>query len=821
MVRLNRYWYAFVALVVLGAIFVDGFSYIYRLTQGIGVSAPLARPPHLGGKDIYIHKGLDLSGGTELVVAICQGPNNPEGSGCTTSNPGGPSQLQAAVDASRTVLQNRVNGLGVSEATVAQQGDGQLLIQLPGVDVSQAQSVLGTTARLYFATPVANASRTGPPTVAELNRDQQGKYDPRQLGNTASYPTGYHWKFDDNIQASDVSKADVVPNPNPASGGGAFAVQISFDDKGGSEFERITKAAVAQTGALNQIAIFLDNQVLTAPAVNSATPNGSPTLITGGFTSDSAGQLASQISAGALPADIGVVQATSVSATLGGDTVRRSLIAGAVGLLVVIFFMVGYYRFPGVLASVALIFYSLIVLALYKLIPVTVTLPGLAGFVLSVGMAVDANVLIFERVRDELRHGRSTAVAVEAGFRRAWPAIRDSNTSTMIACAVLYFLGSSVIKGFALTLFIGVAVSMFSAILITQSLFTLVLGRREARNPRLYTDIRAESAPAPTGRFDIVRNRNAFFAGSLLIIIPGILAIMVWGFRLGLDFSGGNRLDVTLGRAATTQQVTDSINRVTGVSTAHPEVQAEAANQFSIRTLPDALPLQAGITTQLQSDFGISSDKNGKLLVSQTSVGPTIARSLVTSAIWLVLVSSVLIAVYLALRFRGMRQISWVRFSVCTLFKLLHDVFVLAGIWAVLGHFSDLGQVDSLFVTAILTSVSFSIHDTIVVFDRVRENLRTGPRYTFEQIINLSTVQTMTRSLNTALTVTFVLLALVLFGGASIQGFVLALLIGILTGTYSSIFNASTLLVAWQTFEKERTPEPPPVRPARVSRAGV
>ena len=817
MVRLNRWWYLFVALVVLGALFIDGYTYIYRVGSGVGLSAPLRTAPHIGGKDVYIHRGLDLSGGTELVVAVCQGPNNPEGSGCTTGLPPN-ATLQQAVDGTITVLNNRVNGLGVSEAVVQQQGDGQVLIQLPGVDISQAQKVLGTTSKLYFATAVANANGAATPSLAELNTDQQGKYDASQIGNTLYYPSGYHWKFDNNLQASDVSKADAVPNPNPGSGG-AFAVQIQFDDKGGGEFETITKAAFAAGVGTpqNQIAIFLDNKVLTAPAVQSSTPNGQPTLITGGFTSQTAADLANQISAGSLPAEIGVVQSTSVSATLGADTVRRSLIAGAVGMLIVVLFMVGYYRFPGVLASLALLQYAAIVLALYKLIPVTITLPGLAGFVLSVGMAVDANVLIFERTRDELRHGRSTTLAVESGFRRAWPAIRDSNISTMIACAVLYAFGSSVIKGFALTLFIGVAVSMFSAILITQSLFTLAMNRRAARNPRLYTDLLPEASPKPSGRFDIVKSRNAYFAASLLVIIPGILAILVWGFRLGLDFAGGNRLDLTLTRTATSQQVLDSINRVTGVSTAQPEVQSEGVNQFSIKTLPDALPLQDGITTQLNSDFGIAKDSNGKLLVTQTSVGPTIARSLVTDSIKLVLISSILIAGYLAVRFRGLKQISWVRFSVCTLFKLLHDVFVLAGIWAILGHFSDLGQVDSLFVTAILTSVSFSIHDTIVVFDRVRENLRSGPRYTFEQIINLSTVQTMTRSLNTALTVTFVLLALVLFGGTSIQGFVLALLIGIVTGTYSSIFNASTLLVAWNTFERNRLPDLPQ-RPTRVAR---
>jgi SecD/SecF fusion protein len=817
--KLNRWWIGFVALIVVLALFIDGYSYIWRLATGKTLSQSITSPPSLLGRDLYIHKGLDLSGGTEVVVAICQAPGVPEGANCRSGLPAGAS-LQQAVDATITVLNRRVNGLGVSEASVQQQGDGQVLVQLPGVDASRATQVLGKTSKLYFGTSVPNANGASTPTQAELIADQQGRFDPTQIQSTAFYPTGYHWKIDTNIDASDVTSADTTPDTQHP---GFFAVTINFDSKGADEWSTITNNAfkAGQGTPQNRVAIFLDNQVITAPGVIS--PSSSNTEITGSFTASQATDLASAISAGSLPADIGVIQTTSVSATLGADTVHRSLIAGLVGLIVVILFMVGYYRFPGMIASFALLLYAAIVLALYKLVPVTVTLAGLAGFVLSVGMAVDANVLIFERTRDELRHGRSTALAVEQGFKRAWPAIRDSNVSTMIACLVLIAFGSSVVKGFAITLLIGVAVSMFSAILITQSLFHVVLGWRRARNPRLYTELREEGEGAPppsTGRFDIVRNRNLFFAASLVVIIPGILAIIAWGFRLGIDFAGGNRLDITLANTATQQQVLDSIDKVPGVSGAQPEIQTEANNQFSIKTLPDALALQPGITAQLDKDFGIARDSNNKPELSQTSVGPTIARSLVVSAIILVIVSSVFIAAYLAYRFGGGRaqQISRWRFSVCTLFKLLHDVFVLAGIWAIVGHFSSIAQVDSLFVTAILTSVAFSIHDTIVVFDRVRENLRSGPRYTFDQIINLSTVQTMTRSLNTALTVGFVLLALVLFGGTTIQGFVLALLIGIVTGTYSSIFNASTLLVAWNAVDRSRVPEPP-VRPGRVARA--
>jgi SecD/SecF fusion protein len=427
-------------------------------------------------------------------------------------------------------------------------------------------------------------------------------------------------------------------------------------------------------------------------------------------------------------------------------------------------------------------------------------------------------VLIFERTRDELRHGRSVGAAIELGFRRAFPAIRDSNISTEIVCVILAVFGSDIVKGFAITLGIGVAISFFSAVLITQSLLGVMLRWRIGRNPTLYTEIHPEyQEQHRTGRFDIVRNRNWFFLASLAIIIPGIVAIIGWGFRLGIDFAGGDQIQAAYTTPVTATQLVNLVNRTEpGLQ---PTVQSfgedKAGNgTYLIQTLPTN-NIEA-IYNALDATYHFESGSE-----SVNTVGQTIANSAVGQAIALVLISSLMIALYLAYQFGKQRQVNRWRFAACTFFKLLHDIFVLAGIWAILGHFSALGQVDNYFITAVLTGVAFSIHDTIVVFDRIRENLRVGPRFTFDQIVNLSTVQTMARSLNTSLTVVFVLLALVLFGGASIQGFVLALLIGIVTGTYSSIFNASTLLVAWNKARPEKTAGRPQrgvvARPARAS----
>ncbi len=840
MIRINKWWLTLVVAVVALAIFVDGYSYFYRYVVvhvPLGRPLPHNKPPTLFGTQLYFHKGLDLQGGTQLTVAICQGADNPPGIGCRTGLPKGKTVAEAQ-QATLTILERRVNALGVSGAQVQAQGTSQILVTLPGVDVNQALSTLGTTAQLHFATPVAGAPSVngdpakGIPCTTPTCVDQQQLVDPNcfpaahpkpscEFNNALDYPasaTGqrYHWKMDTHLTASDLSSAAVGQTA-----GGGYAVNLTFDSTGANEWLKLTTAACNHNpdcttsgvgGAcptavppLAQVAIFLDGQVLTAPCVES--PSSNQTQITGNFTFNSAQRLVNQLNAGALPAQIAPAQVTTVSATLGQQSVQRSLIAGAFGMLLVIIFMIAFYRFPGLLASIALLGYGAIVLAIFKLVPVTLDLPGLAAFVLSVGMAVDANVLIFERMKDELRQGQTLAYATEHGLRRAWPAIRDSNISTSITCAVLYFFGAPQVKGFALTLFVGVAASMFSSIIITHSL--LHYSQRWfafARNPKLY--LRTAGAPprelaAPTGwRFDIVSSRNAFFAASLAVIIPGLLFLIIGGLRLGIDFPGGDQVTARLDSHPTIAQVVRVARTATPNS--EPQVLLEGGHHYVIQTLPIPAGELATMVRSLDTHFRVPHDAAGNPIVNESTVGPTIASSLVVSSVVLIIVASLLIALYLAARFTQ-SMVSARRFAVAALIKLVHDVFVLVGLWAIIGRFSQLGTVDTLFVTAVLTVVGFSVHDTIVVFDRIRENLRViGTRMTFEQIVNLSVAQTLARSLNTSLTVIFVLLALFLLGGSSTQSFVLAMLIGVASGTYSSIFNASTLLTAWRQLDRRQ-----------------
>ncbi|HEV3232323.1 MAG TPA: protein translocase subunit SecD [Candidatus Dormibacteraeota bacterium] len=477
--RINRYVAAAVAVVALAALFVDGYSYVYRWANHIPLSARLATPPNLLGRDVYIHKGLDLQGGTEIVLEI-----DP------TSIPKGMT-MSVAQDSTVQVMQRRVNGIGVNEVSVQAQGANRVVVQLPGVDFDRAVTLIGKTAKLTLRTWL-NAT-PGPDGKIHVKDYGDEAVSPKQVppgelvdlspkgpsapGNCVAststlecIPTGavpHYFGLDGSmIQTASVGVDQTTGQPT---------VDFTLNDQGTTLLANASQSMPSATAPLNLLAIYLDDQMINDATVQQPLTNGSVQISGGNVSTDAnyRNDLAATLNAGRLPGKISIVEANSVGATLGFDSVRRGLEAGALGLAVVVLFMVAYYRMPGVVASLALALYALITLALYKLIPVTLTLAGLAGFVLSVGMAVDANVLIFERLREELRNGRSLAAAVEAARDRAFPAIRDSNISTLITCAVLFFhdrfvsSGFTLAKGFALTLGLGVVISFFSAVIVT------------------------------------------------------------------------------------------------------------------------------------------------------------------------------------------------------------------------------------------------------------------------------------------------------------------------------------------------------------------
>ncbi len=467
-----------VRIIVIGllilSIVVDGAGYIVRLQNHCPLTGhcAAANPPNLLGTDLYIHRGLDISGGTRMILEL-------------TDIPPGRDLAQIQQEAI-TVIGNRVNTLGVSEPQISAQGTNRIEVDLAGVSAAQAQQVIGRTDRLVLTRWVKDAN-------APANSPEPG-YRPELTGLTGDMLTSATAALD-------------------TSGTGQWVVNLQFNSQGASLFGTLTAAAAnaCQPGACpeNHLTWWLDmtqgdinrwddetyvanllkpidlgGKFVTDPYTQSAIPGGQAT-ISGGFTQATAKQLAANLNAGALPANIQVLQSTDVGATLGADSVKRSLIAGLLGLIIVILFMAFYYRLPGLIASLALLFYAGVVLAVFKLFAVTLSLAGMAGFVLSVGMAVDANVLIFERFKEEIRVGRTVGAAVEAAVRRAWPAIRDSNISTLITSFLLALFGSGPVKGFAFTLIIGVFVSLLSSIIVTHNLLGIVLADRRFRQPAL------------------------------------------------------------------------------------------------------------------------------------------------------------------------------------------------------------------------------------------------------------------------------------------------------------------------------------------------
>jgi len=415
------------------------------LTEVLVKNSPSIQGGNPGNNTLGMRLGLDLSGGTRLVY---KADLSQIGNESTTS------AVQGAMD----IITRRVDAYGVSEATIQKLGSDQIVVQLPGVrDVEAAINLIGSTAQLEFKELVYDSS--GNPVL-----DSNG--NPQWISATGIDSSGQEVPLTGQYLKSN-ARVVFAPNTN------APEVSFEFDSEGATLFSQITGRLIGKP-----LGIFLDNQLISSPTVRAQI--GASGVIEN-IPLDEARNLAILLNAGALPVPLtGPIERTSVDPTLGADSIRKSLIAGMVGLILVIAFMVLYYRLPGVLASVALIIYGILMLALFKLIPVTLTLPGIAGFILSIGMAVDANVLIFERLKEELRSGRTLGVGIETGFNRAWPAIRDSNITTIIVCIILYWVGSALAEprmmGFALTLGIGVALSMFSAIIITRT-FIRLLGR--------------------------------------------------------------------------------------------------------------------------------------------------------------------------------------------------------------------------------------------------------------------------------------------------------------------------------------------------------
>jgi SecD/SecF fusion protein len=480
-------------------------------------------------------------------------------------------------------------------------------------------------------------------------------------------------------------------------------VELEFNAEGTRKFADFTRDHVNEI-----LMIYLDGQILMAPNIEVPILNGRA-QISPFPTVEDAQRLANYLNGGALPVPLKIVQQQSVEATLGADAVRAGLTAGVIGLALVLVFMIGYYLLPGAVACLALLLYTLFTYAVFLLIPVTFTLPGMAGFILSVGMAVDANILIFERTKEELRAGKTLRAAIETGFQRAFSAILDSNVCTAITSILLYNFGTGPVRGFALTLLIGVAISMFTAITVTRTILLLLVNSGAARNLQAWGVNRTWHP-----RLNVVGKRNFWFALSVLLTIPGLVFALMGGFRPGIDFTGGSEVTVQFRQPVSRAQVERAV-RAQGIE--DPVIQMAEGNIANIKT-PEITQQRADtLVAALGTQFpGVTRERFD-------SIGSSISAELTRNALTAVLFSSILIVLYLAMRFAIGGFGNGLKFGVCAIIAMLHDVAVLVGSFAILGHFLN-WKVDSLFVTAALTVIGFSVHDTIVIFDRIRENLR-------------------------------------------------------------------------------------------------
>jgi SecD/SecF fusion protein len=609
------------------------------------------------------------------------------------------------------------------------------------------------------------------------------------------------------LTGKQISNPQVTTDPTQG-----IAVSFGFKGSGASVFQNVT-FVLAQRGSANSVpggaenlqhfAVTLDGQLVTTPSIDfgqypNGIPSGGGSEITGSFTYGTATTLANVMASGALPVKLDEISSELISATLGHQALNQGLVAGLVGLALVALFLLVFYRVLGVIAVSALAIYALYFYALIKLIPVTLTLPGIAGLILTIGVAADANVVIFERVKEESRAGRSPLNAITAGYKRGFSAIIDANVVTFMAAFILFILSQSDVQGFALTLGMGVLVSLFTAVAATRAILG-TLGRTRA--------IARPSALGVTkGRrrwtFDFMGKSRWFFSLSGTILLVGALAIGGRGVNFGIDFVSGTQIQATLAHPASVSDVTkaiESLNLKSGsASIGQPVVQQVSGptkskkRTYSFQIATKTLNVQqiGGPVSGTHTLRGLLNQRYGVSAFNENTVGPSFGKTVADSAAVAIIAALLAIAAYIALRFQ------W-KYAVPVMIALMHDLLITAGVYALTGR-----QVTADTVAALLTILGYSMYDTIIVFDRVRENVAKMQNAAFSQIVNRSMSEVLTRSLATSLCTLLPILALLFFGGSTLKDFAFALLVGVASGAYSSIFIASPVLTHW----KEREP---------------
>jgi SecD/SecF fusion protein len=632
----------------------------------------------------------------------------------------------------------------------------------------------------------------GPPAGSTIVKVPRGitvvlgqKEEQPKAGSTQA-PFYYVIEDDSELNGKEVKnpKQGFDPNTN------APNVSFEFTDKGRRAFQTVTKR-IAQRGLLEgsrqNFAITLDNQIVSVAYIDPQRyPEGidgsTGAEISGVGTVQDAQDLAESLRIGSLPVDLKLISKTQVSATLGQQALHEGLIAGGVGLALVLLFLIIFYRVLGVIASLALIFYGIFLFALVKLFGVTLTLPGIAGLILTLGVAADANIVIFERIKEEARGGASIPRAISTGYAKALRTIVDANVVTIGVAFILFMLATAGVKGFAFTLGVGTLVSLFTAVLATSAILGMMSRTRVLRSKWALNPGKSEHA----WRFDYSGKSNYFFSMSGVILVICAIAISTSGINFGIDFESGTRIKTPLEQPASVDSVRSAL---APIGFGNVEVQkvddpALGKNVFQIQTSTLQPPEVTRVQRALDERFGVNQAN-----FTASSIGPTFGAQVARTAIIAIIASLILISIYIGLRFEF-------KYAVPVLIALSHDLLITAGVYALAQR-----EVSTSTVAALLTILGFSLYDTIIVFDRIRENVPRMPRATFSQIANRSMSEVIVRSLVTSVSTLFPVLALMLFGGETLTDFGFALFVGIASGAYSSIFIATPVLTHWKERE--------------------
>lgn len=704
-----------------------------------------------------IKLGLDLEGGVSITYQVKGG-------------------TPSAEDMADTIykLQRRVEQYS-TEATVYQEGDDRISIEIPGVtNANEILDELGQPGSLYF--------------IAETDSDGNKNYTQQSNGIYELNKTLEELQEVDGaivLTGLDIKSASAQVQTNQLTNANQNVVSLEMNPEGTEKFAEATKKALE---ANETIGIYYDGEFISVPTVNSEIQNGQA-IIEGRMSFEEAERIASTIRIGGLSLELEELRSNVVGAQLGEEAISTSLKAGAIGLAIVFIFMCVAYLLPGFAASLALLIYTGLILVLLNAFDITLTLPGIAGIILGIGMAVDANVIIFARVREELAEGKSVKNSLNAGFQKAMSAILDGNITTLIAAAVLGWLGSGSVKGFAQTLAMGIIVSMFTALVITR-IIVYSFYAVGIRDQKFYGHAKkAEREPA-----NFLGKRNLFFGISILLIVIGFVFMGINGaqgkgiMNYSLEFMGGTSTSVTFDKEYTLEEIDQNIVPLIEEATGDNNVQVqkvEGTNQVIFKTQTLDLDKREAFNKAMTDNFGANEDE-----IATENISATVSSEMRQDAVVAVIVATICMLLYIWFRFKD------IRFATSAVVALLHDVLVVLAFYVVARV-----SVGNTFIACMLTIVGYSINATIVIFDRIREELRTKKKNEeLDYLVNRCITRTLTRSIYTSLTTFIMVLVLFILGVSSIKEFALPLMVGIICGAYSSVCITGALWYIMKSF---------------------